>query len=160
MEDDSADQGGAGDGEDPGPDDAAGDAPADGSEAAGSAYSDDGAGDGVSSADRDAEDRVHYECEAAGSFRGESAEGRQLGDALAHGLDDAPAAGHGAAAHRQVAADDNPEGGCGELLQRTSGHQRGGDNAHAFLCVIRSVAEAKECGRDELKAAEDAIDLS
>jgi len=48
------------------------------SEAAGSAYADDGAGDGVSSANRDAEDRVDYKCEAAGSFRGESAEGRQL----------------------------------------------------------------------------------
>ncbi len=99
MEDTSADQGSAGDGEYPGPDDAAGDAPADGGEAARGADADDSARDGVCGADRDAKDRVHDQREAAGGFRREAAEGSELGDALAHGLDDAPAASHGAACH-------------------------------------------------------------
>ena len=45
---------GGGDGKNPGPDDTTGDAPADSREAMQGAYSDDGAGNGVSGADRNA----------------------------------------------------------------------------------------------------------
>jgi hypothetical protein len=45
---------------------------------------------------------VPMSCDSAGCFRGKSAERRQLGNALPHGLDDAPAPGHGPAAHRDV----------------------------------------------------------
>ena len=99
MEKAGADKGGAWDGENPGPDNSAGDAPADGGKAAGGADTDDGAGDGVGGADGDAESGVHHEGKAAGSFRRKTTEGCELGDALAHGSYDAPAAGHGAASH-------------------------------------------------------------
>src|SRR6266403_1956519 len=95
LEEGGAEEGGAGDGEDPGEDDAARNAPADGGESAGSADANDGAGDGVSGADGDAENGVGDEGEAAGGFRCEATKRAEFGDALAHGLDDAPAAGHG-----------------------------------------------------------------
>jgi len=45
--------------------------------------------------------------ERTGGFGGEAAKGSELGDALTHGLDDAPATRHGAAAHGEVTADDD-----------------------------------------------------
>jgi len=99
FEEDGAKEGGTGDGEDPGVDDAPGNTPADGGEATSSADADDGAGNGVGGADGNAEDGVGDNGQPAGSFRGEATEGNELGDALAHGLDDAPSASHGAAPH-------------------------------------------------------------
>src|SRR5882724_5884956 len=110
VEHPGADESGAGNGENPRPDDAAGDAPANSREAARSSDTDDGSGDGVRSADGDAEDSVHDKSEAARGFCGETAEWSQFGDALAHGLDDAPATGHGAAAHGEMAANNDPVG--------------------------------------------------
>jgi len=55
VKDARAEEGGAGNGEDPGEDDTTRYAPADGREAASSADADNGAGDGVRGADRDAE---------------------------------------------------------------------------------------------------------
>jgi len=81
------------------------------------------------------------ESKRSGSLGGETAEGGELGDALPHGLDDAPAAGHGAAAHGEVAAEDDPVRNV-ERLEQTTGDQRGGDNAHAFLGVVGAVAQA------------------
>ena len=75
MEDDGADERRAGNGENPGPDDAARNTPANGSEAAGRSYADDGAGNGVSGADGDAKNSIHDESEAAGGFGSESAKG-------------------------------------------------------------------------------------
>src|SRR2546428_170432 len=49
-------------------------------------------------ADRDAKVCRSDEGESAGGFRGEAAEGIELGDALTHGFDNAPATSHGAAA--------------------------------------------------------------
>src|SRR5207245_7001313 len=103
MEEGGAEEGGAGDGEYPRIDDAASNAPADGGEAASGADSDNGPGDGVGGADGDTENGVCDQGEAACGFRGETAKGSELGNALAHGLDDAPSASHGAAAHGEVA---------------------------------------------------------
>src|SRR5437016_1836088 len=116
LEEGGTEESGAGDGQDPGVYDAAGDAPADGGEAASSTDADDGARDGVGGADGDAEDGVRDEGEAAGGFRSKAPEGSEFGDALAHGFDNAPSPGHGAAAHGQVAADDDPVGN-GEGLE-------------------------------------------
>src|SRR6266516_4351205 len=79
VEDPSADESGTRNGENPRPDDAASDTPANGGQ-------------------------------AAGGFCGETAEWSQFGDALAHGLDDAPSAGHSAAAHGEMAANNDPVG--------------------------------------------------
>src|SRR6266849_4818634 len=105
FENDATEEGSTGDSENPGVDDAPGDAPAHGREAASGADADDGAGNSVGGADGNAEDGVGDNRQAASGFRGEATEGNKLGDALSHGLDDAPSASHGAAAHSQVAAD-------------------------------------------------------
>ena len=110
VEDPSADESGTRNGENPRPDDAASDTPANGGEAARSSYTDDGASDGVRGADGDTENGIHDEGQAAGGFCGETAEWSQFGDALAHGLDDAPSAGHSAAAHGEMAANNDPVG--------------------------------------------------
>ena len=133
VEESGADQGGPGDGEDPGPDNAAGDAPADGGKAARGADADDSASDRVCCTDGDAESGVHDEGKAAGRFRCEAAEGGELRYALAHGLDDAPAACHSAACHSQVAADDDPIGGNRGRFEEATDDERSGDNAHTFL---------------------------
>src|ERR1044072_2922778 len=93
MENESADKGGARDGEDPGPDDAAGNSPANGGEAARGSDADDGTGDGVSSACGNPKDGIDDQSEASGGLCGKPTERRELSDALAHVLDNAPAAG-------------------------------------------------------------------
>ena len=86
MVDARADQGRARDGEDPGDNDATRDAPTNGGKATRGADADNGASDRVRCTDGNAELGVHDEREAAGGLRSESAEGRELGDALAHRL--------------------------------------------------------------------------
>jgi len=142
MVDARADQGRARDGEDPGDNDATRDAPTNGGKATRGADADNGASDRVRCTDGNAELGVHDEREAAGGLRSESAEGRELGDALAHRFNDAPAAGHGAAAHGQVADDDHPIRNR-KGFQQAAGDQRRGDNAHAFLRIVGAVAEAE-----------------
>src|SRR5580765_1981198 len=95
MKKDGSEQSGAWNGEDPGPYDAASNTPADSGKTARSSHADNGAGDGVGGADRNAKGSSADEREAASSFRREAAERIELGDALAHGLNDAPAARHG-----------------------------------------------------------------
>src|SRR3989441_637987 len=109
-------------------------------------------------ADRDAKVCRSDQGESAGGFRGEAAEGIELGDALTHGFDNAPATSHGAAAHGQMAADDDPVGHVVSLQQAASDEGRG-DNAHAFLSVIGAVTEAVGGSGKELQAAEPAVDL-
>src|ERR1051325_9271734 len=92
MENESADKGGAR-----------------GGEAARGSDADDGTGDGVSSAYGNAKDGIDDQSEASSGLCGESTERRELSDALAHGLDNAPAAGHGSAAHGEVTAKDYPK---------------------------------------------------
>src|ERR1051326_7513584 len=81
----SGNQGGGGDGEDPGPDDASGDAPANGGEAMDRANANDGPGDGMRGADGDTCKSGAEECDGAGAFGTESPERLQLGDLLSHG---------------------------------------------------------------------------
>ena len=159
VEEAGADEGGAGDGQDPSPKDAAGNAPTHGREATRGADADDGAGDGVGGADGNAKPGVHDEGDAASRFGSEAAEGSELGDALAHGFNNAPTASHGAAAHGEMATDDDPvrDGKGGE---QAAGDKSCGDDAHALLGVIRAVAQAEEGGGDQLQAAEGAVDFA
>src|SRR5437762_12048124 len=112
----------------------------------------------MSGADGNAEDRVHDESQAAGGFGGESAKGSQFCDALAHGFDNAPATGHGAAAHREVATYDNLEGNMISFDQAAR-EERGGDDAHPILCVVGAMAEAEEGSGEKLQAAESALQV-
>lgn len=152
----SSNRGGSGDGEQPSPNDAAGDSPMNGREAASSADADDSSGDGVRGADWDAEVRGADERNGSSGFRGESAERRELGDALAHGSHNAPASGHGAATHGEMAGNDYPERH-GISLEKAAGNERGGDDAHTFLRVIRAMAEAVGRRGKDLKAAKPAV---
>src|SRR5712664_598143 len=156
MKKNGSKQSGAGNRQHPGPDDAAGDTPADSGKSARSSDADNGAGDRVRGADRDAKGGGADKGEPASSFGREAAKGIELGDALAHGLDDAPAARHGSPGNGQVAANDYPVGN-DEGLEQASGHERRGDDAHAFLRVIGAVAETVASGGDELQAAEPLI---
>jgi hypothetical protein len=72
----SPDQGCAGDRQYPGPNDAAGNAPADGGKTVCGADADDSAGDGMRGADGDAEMRGGEKCDCACGFGGEPTEGR------------------------------------------------------------------------------------
>src|SRR5712691_1331950 len=109
-------------------------------------------------ADRDAKVCRSDQGESASGFRGEAAEGIELGDALAHGFDDAPATSHGAAAHGQMAADDDPVGHVVSFQQAAS-DESGGGNVNKILSVIGAVTEAVGGSGKELQAAEPAVDL-
>src|SRR5271157_1617482 len=154
--DGGAEEGCAGDGKDPGPDDVARNAPAYGREAVRSAYAHDGAGDGVGGADRNTKARGGKQGDRTGGLRGKPSEGGEFGDALAHGLDDAPAACHGAATHGEVAADNHPVRNC-VVLHQSAGNHGSGDDAHAFLCVVSAVTQAIPGSRDQLQTPEPAV---
>ena len=74
------DDGGSGNGEHPGPDDALSHAPSHSGKAAGGADADDGSGDGVGGADGDPVISEEKESDGAGAFGAESAHGPKLGD--------------------------------------------------------------------------------
>src|SRR6266851_1858651 len=158
MEEPGADKGRTGDGHYPSPDDAPRDAPAHGGKAPRCSNANDRARDGVRGANGNAEVRGAGESKRSGSLGGETAERSEFGDPLPHGLDDAPAAGHGAAAHGEVAAEDDPVRNV-ERLEQTAGDQRGGDNAHAFLGVVGTVAQALSSRRKELQAAKPPVNF-
>src|SRR5579872_3280865 len=154
-----AEEAGGGDGEDPGPDDAAREAPADGCEALRCSDAGDGSGDDVRGAHGNSGGGGTEQSERGGGLRGESGEGLQLGDALAHGAHHAPASGHCASGHGESAANDHPVGD-NVLRHVAAGDQSSGDDAHAFLRVICAVAEAERGGGKQLQAPEPAIDAA
>src|SRR5438105_3068174 len=158
AEDGGTEEGSSGNGKNPGVDDAARNAPADSGKTAGGANANDGSGDGVRGADGNAELRGGKERDGAGGFRREAPEGIELGNALAHGFDDAPASGHGAPCHGEMAAINHPVGNSLGILQQAARHQGGGDDPHAFLSVVGAVAEAIESSGNELQPTEPAID--
>lgn len=96
-------------GEDPGPDDVARHAPAHRRHLLRRTDADDGAGDGVRRRDRHAERGRREQGDGAAGLGAEAAHRFELGDLLAHGLDDAPAAEQRAERDRRVARDDHPQ---------------------------------------------------
>ena len=154
---DGAHEAGAGDGENPSPDNAARDAPMDGGDALRSADAGDGSSDDVSGADGDACSGRAEERESRSGFGGEAGERAEFGDALAHRFHDAPAAGHSPAGHCESAANNHPiwnDVG----TQVAGGEQRRGDDAHALLRVVGTVAEAECGGGEQLQTAKPAVD--
>ena len=85
-------------------------------------------------------------------FGREAPKGIEFGDPLAHCFHHAPTASHCSTRHRKRATDDDP---IRHLVIRNqpAGHERGGNDAHALLRVVRTVAEAKRAGRDKLKSS-------
>ena len=141
-----AEEGGARNRESPRPNDASGDSPADCSEAAGSADTDDSAGDGVRSTDGNAKMRRREKSQPTSGLCSKSAERSKFCNALAHCFDDAPAASHRAATHGEVAHDNHPVGHV-VTLEQTTCDQRGSYDAHAFLRVVRAMPQTiRGCG--------------
>src|SRR5258708_32321967 len=79
-------------GQDPGPHDLSGHAPADGREAACGTHADDRAGDGVSGRYKDAEGRGREDGDGRSSLGRETSDRLQLRDLRAHRMNDAPSA--------------------------------------------------------------------
>src|SRR6185437_6674841 len=80
----------------------------------------------------------------------------ELGDALAHRLHHAPAAGHRAAGHGERTTNDNPVRDP-VVRNGAAGDECGGDDAHAFLRVVGAVAETEAGGGNELEPAKPAV---
>src|SRR2546422_11640082 len=102
MKKNGSKQSGTGDGKHPGPDDAASDAPANSGKTARGSDADNGASDGVGGANGNAKGGGADEGEPASGFGREAAKRIELGDAPAHGLDDAPAGRQGSSCSGQV----------------------------------------------------------
>src|SRR5205085_2403608 len=143
--------GGAGDGENPGDDDALAPDPADGADAFGGADAENCAGDGVSGGKGNAEVGGGDDGAGGGGFGAESPDGLEAGDPRAEGFDDSPAAEHGAQSDCKIAKHHHPEGDVvlvaeeGVLRADPFGMAGGGDehddDAHGFLGVVAAVAE-------------------
>src|SRR5437870_4736781 len=162
--------GGAGDGEDPGGDDALAPDPTDGACPAAAADAKDGAGDGVSGGDGDAHVSGGNDGGGGGGFRTEAADGCEAGDARSKRSNDAPAAEHGAGGDSNIAGHHDPEGDVVLVAEErvllahpawmAGGGEKHDDDAHGFLGIVAAVAEAEDGGGEELEAAEPAIDFS
>nr|GEU28419.1 hypothetical protein [Tanacetum cinerariifolium] len=146
---DGGHKGRRGNGKDPGPDDVARHAPAHGRHLLRRAHADDGAGDGVRGRDRHAQRGGQEQRDGAAGLGAEAAHRFELGDLLAHGLDDAPAAEHGAERNGRVARNDHPQRRLGATGRRHAGRdQEHPDDADGFLGVVAAVAEAHHDGTE------------
>ena len=124
------------------------------------ADADDGAGDGVRGRDRNAERGGEEQRDRAAGLGAEAAHRLQLGDALAHGLHDAPAAEHRAQRRSPRSTQTTTQSGGSRVVRarRAGRDQQHPDDADGLLRVVAAVAEAVERRRDELQAPEPAID--
>ena len=110
-----------------------------GVEALDRAHAEDGRGDGVRGAYRRAEEARAGNDDAGRALGGEAVVGFELEDAVAHGLDDAPAADGRAEAHGQGADYLDPERDL-DGRQEAEEHERQRDDAHGLLGVVEAVA--------------------
>ena len=95
----------------------------------------------------------------AAGFGRKTTDGAQLGDFLAHGLDDAPAAEHGAERDRDVTGNDDPDRQV-VRCRDTRGDQQQPDDAHGFLRVVAAVADAVGRRGGQLQRAEIPVDAT
>ena len=163
------------DGEDPRKDDAFGGDPFHRLHAVGESHADDATGDGVRRADRDTEERGGNQRCGTGKLSREASDGRDLGQAAAHGLDDVFAANQDAQRHDDIAHDGKGVGdveglaavvevadeithlGADALCGEHAGHQHG-DDTHGLGCVVGAVAHAEGRRREVLQHLEDLVD--
>src|ERR1700739_1508707 len=159
----AGDQGGGGDGKDPGPDDASGDAPADGGQAMDGTDADDSAGDGVSGADGNSGERGAEQSDGSSALGTESAERFELGDFLAHGVDDAPSSEISTGGDGGVSGQNDrpvkvpPVGQHVGFRPKRGGVERAGDNAHGFLRIVAAMAETVCRSGEQLEFAEPLV---
>ena len=132
----------------------------------GAAYADDGSGDGMRGANGDPSEGGAEERDGASGFGAKSADGLELGDLRAHGVDDAPAAEVGAECNGRVGGEDDgpvpvsPVGGEIGLRHDAGSVEGSGDDAHGLLRVVPAVSEAVSGGGEKLEAAEELVDLA
>ena len=131
--------------------------PPDRGQALGGAHAHDGAGDGVRGADGDAADRRADEHHRARRLRAEAAHRAQLGEAHAHRLDDAPAAGHGAEPDGGVSGQDHPHGHVELRAEVSAREEEDRDDPHGLLGVVGAVPQAVRRRREQLQSAEQAV---
>src|SRR5579862_215820 len=130
------------------------------------ADADDCSSDRVRGADRDSGESGSEECDGAGGFGAESANGFELCDARAHGVNDAPSAEVGAESDGGVCREnDGPvivSPGAGEFRRGNDFRavECARDDAHGFLRVIAAMAKTVGGGREELQLAEPCVDAA
>ncbi len=142
-----------GDGQDPGPDNAPGDGPADSGRPLGDPDPRNRSGDDMGGRNGYAEERTENDGYGAGGLRAEPVERFQLGHPQAHGPDHPPSTEECPQADGGVTHQDNP-GGDLERFQKAAAVQDEGDDADGLLGVIRAVAQAEHGGGDELQPFE------
>ena len=101
---------------------------------------------------RDAERGREEQCHRATRLGAEAADRLQLGDLLAHRLDDSPATEQRAQCHRRLACEHDPERNVGAVKLRLQGAVRDEDernDAHCFLRIVAAVTEAVERRRHD-----------
>jgi len=81
----------------------------------------------------------------------------ELDHALAHRLDDPPAAGHGPQADGRGGQQDHRQRHDRPTRDDPCREEREGDDTHRLLCVVRAVAEGHEPGRDDLQPTESFV---
>ena len=147
----------AGQRQQPGDDDVAGDAPADRREPLAGAGAHHPAGDHLGRRERIAEVRRGEDHRRAGALGGEALGGVHLDDPRAHRPDDPPAAGVGAERDRRGRRDHDPGRHAGVLGAEVAvGDQRQGDHAHRLLGVVGAVREREQAAGQHLAEPEPA----
>src|SRR4051812_18945338 len=144
-----------GDGQDPGDEDATGDAPADRPGALASPHAHDRARDHLRRRHRHPEMGRADEDGGTRRLRRETVNGLELGDPLTHRAHDPPAPDGSAGGQRRRRDDDHPRRDL-DLGDDAGGEQREGDDAHGLLGVVGSVGECHERGREDLEPPEPA----
>src|SRR5438270_2575924 len=124
------------------------------------ANSHDRPGNGVRSADRNACQGGAEQGNGSGAFGTESAEGLQLGNFLPHGMNDAPSPEVSTSGNGCVGGQDDGPAKFPPVAQHVSfGHESArvesaGDDAHSFLGVVATMAQAVCGGGEQLQFAE------
>ena len=119
---------------------------------------DDGPGDGVRRAHRDAGHGRADEGDGASRLGTEAADRLQLGDPHPHRLDDAPAAEGRPQCDGGMAHEDHPDGHVERLAKVAGAEQQHRDDPHGLLRVVGAVAQAVQRRRHQLQPPEETVD--
>ena len=160
----SCHQSGCGDGDDPGPHDAASDSPTNGGQAVNGADSYDGPRDGVGGADGNAREGGGKQSDGAGGFGAKPANGFELGDSLPHGFYDAPTAEVGSGGDGGMGGKNDgpmqatPASQHVGLAHESPGVEGTGDDPHGLLGVVGAMTQTIGSGGEQLQPAEQPVD--
>src|SRR6266545_4653354 len=158
---DHGDQRRAGEGQDPGPDDVAGDAPAHRGQPLGGADAHDRRGDRVGGRDRGAEaDRGHVQHRTGGGFGGEALRWVQVDHPATERTDDPPAARVRPERQHRGGEEVDPERDVLLAGLDPAGVEREHHDAHRLGGVLHAVAERHAPGRNGLRVPEAPVQLA